>query len=39
VRRLLLLSLRLRAAVLRREEYREGVRFLQSGDARTLLEK
>ncbi len=39
VRRLLLLSLRMRAAVLRREEYREGVRFLQSGDARTLLEK
>jgi len=39
VRRLLLLSLRLRAALLRREEYREGVRFLRSGDARTLLEK
>ena len=39
VRRLLLLSLRLRAAVLRRDEYREGVRFLQSGDARTLLKK
>jgi N-acetylglucosaminyl-diphospho-decaprenol L-rhamnosyltransferase len=39
VRRLLLLSLRLRAAVLRRDEYREGVRFLRSGDARTLLEK
>ncbi len=39
VRRLLLLSLRLRAAVLRREHYREGVRFLQSGDARSLLKK
>ncbi|MBA3843146.1 MAG: glycosyltransferase family 2 protein [Actinobacteria bacterium] len=39
VRRLLLLSLRLRAALLRREEYHEGVRFLRSGDARTLLEK
>jgi len=39
VRRLLLLSLRLRAAVLRRDEYREGVRFLRSGDARTLLTK
>jgi hypothetical protein len=37
VRRLLLLSLRLRALVLRRPEYREGVRFLSSGDARTLL--
>ena len=31
VRRLLLLSLRLRAAVLRRDEYREGVRFLAVG--------
>jgi GT2 family glycosyltransferase len=39
VRRLLLLSLRLRAALLRREEYREGVRFLRSGSARTLLKK
>jgi GT2 family glycosyltransferase len=39
VRRLLLLSLRLRAAVLRRDEYREGVRFLESGDARALLKK
>ena len=39
VRRLLLFSLRLRAAVLRRAEYREGVRFLESGDARTLLKK
>jgi len=39
VRRLLLLSLRLRAAVLRRDEYREGVRFLQSGDAQALLKK
>ena len=37
VRRLLLLSLRLRALVLRRPEYREGVRFLSSGDASTLL--
>jgi GT2 family glycosyltransferase len=37
VRRLLLLSLRLRALVLRRPEYREGVDFLSSGDARTLL--
>jgi GT2 family glycosyltransferase len=39
VRRLLLLSLRLRATLLRRDEYREGVRFLESGDARTLLKK
>jgi N-acetylglucosaminyl-diphospho-decaprenol L-rhamnosyltransferase len=39
VRRLLLWSLRLRAALLRREEYREGVRFLSSGSARTLLGK
>jgi N-acetylglucosaminyl-diphospho-decaprenol L-rhamnosyltransferase len=39
VRRLLLWSLRLRAALLRREEYREGVRFLSSGSARTLLDK
>jgi GT2 family glycosyltransferase len=39
VRRLLLLSVRLRAALLRREEYRDGVRFLRSGDVRTLLEK
>jgi N-acetylglucosaminyl-diphospho-decaprenol L-rhamnosyltransferase len=37
VRKLLLWSLRLRAFVLRREEYREGVRFLSSGNARTLL--
>jgi GT2 family glycosyltransferase len=36
VRRLLLWSLRLRALVLRREVYREGVRFLSSGDASTL---
>jgi N-acetylglucosaminyl-diphospho-decaprenol L-rhamnosyltransferase len=36
-RTLLLWSLRLRALVLRREEYREGVRFLSSGDARTLI--
>jgi N-acetylglucosaminyl-diphospho-decaprenol L-rhamnosyltransferase len=39
VRRLLLWSLRLRAVLLRREEYREGVRFLSSGSARTLLGK
>jgi len=39
VRRLLLWSLRLRAVLLRREEYREGVRFLSSGSARTLLSK
>jgi N-acetylglucosaminyl-diphospho-decaprenol L-rhamnosyltransferase len=39
VRRLLLWSLRLRAAVLRRSEYREGVRFLRSGNARALLKK
>jgi GT2 family glycosyltransferase len=38
-RRLLLWSLRLRALLLRREDYREGVRFLSSGDVRTLLEK
>lgn len=37
VRKLLLWSLRLRALVLRREEYREGARFLASGNARTLL--
>jgi hypothetical protein len=36
-RKLLLFSLRLRALVLRREVYREGVRFLSSGDAATLL--
>jgi hypothetical protein len=36
-RRLLLWSLRLRALVLRRESYREGVRFLSSGKADTLL--
>jgi GT2 family glycosyltransferase len=39
VRRLLLVSLRVRAAVLRRDEYREGVRFLQSGDAQALLKR
>jgi N-acetylglucosaminyl-diphospho-decaprenol L-rhamnosyltransferase len=39
VRRMLLWSLRLRALVLRRELYREGVRFLSSGDARTLLHR
>jgi GT2 family glycosyltransferase len=40
VRRLLLVSLRLRALVFRGERgapYREGVRFLSSGDVRTLL--
>jgi N-acetylglucosaminyl-diphospho-decaprenol L-rhamnosyltransferase len=37
VRRLLLWSLRLRAVVLRREQYRDGVRFLSSGNTRTLL--
>ena len=37
VRLLLLWSLRLRALVLRREIYREGVRFLSSGDAATLI--
>ena len=39
VRRLLLGSLRLRAATLRRPHEREGVRFLRSGDARTLIHK
>jgi N-acetylglucosaminyl-diphospho-decaprenol L-rhamnosyltransferase len=39
VRRLLLWSLRLRALVLRREDYREGVRFLSSGNVRSLLAK
>jgi GT2 family glycosyltransferase len=37
-RRMLLWSLRLRALVLRREGDRDGVRFLSSGNARTLLE-
>ena len=39
-RRLLLWSLRLRALVLRgaRASYRDGARFLASGDARSLLE-
>ena len=37
-RRMLLWSLRLRALVLRREDYRAGVRFLSSGNARSLLE-
>jgi N-acetylglucosaminyl-diphospho-decaprenol L-rhamnosyltransferase len=37
VRKLLLWSLRLRALVLRQEQSREGVRFLSSGNARTLL--
>jgi N-acetylglucosaminyl-diphospho-decaprenol L-rhamnosyltransferase len=36
-RRLLLWSLRLRLLVLRREDYREGIRFLSSGNARSLL--
>jgi GT2 family glycosyltransferase len=39
VRKLLLWSLRLRALILRKEQYREGVRFLSSGDARTLIAK
>jgi N-acetylglucosaminyl-diphospho-decaprenol L-rhamnosyltransferase len=37
VRKLLLWSLRLRALVLRRQQYRDGVRFLSSGNARSLL--
>jgi GT2 family glycosyltransferase len=37
-RRLLLWSLRLRALLLRREDYRAGVRFLSSGKARSLIE-
>ena len=37
VRKLLLWSLRLRALVLRREDYREGVRFLSSGNVRSLI--
>ena len=36
-RRLLLLALRLRVLVQRRPEYREGIEFLSSGSARTLL--
>jgi N-acetylglucosaminyl-diphospho-decaprenol L-rhamnosyltransferase len=36
-RRLLLWSLRLRSLVLRREAYREGIRFLSSGNAATLI--
>ncbi|HEV7642208.1 MAG TPA: glycosyltransferase family 2 protein, partial [Gaiellaceae bacterium] len=36
-RKLLLWSLRLRALVLRRDDYREGARFLASGNARSLL--
>jgi N-acetylglucosaminyl-diphospho-decaprenol L-rhamnosyltransferase len=39
VRRLLLGSLRLRAATLRRDHERKGVDFLRSGDAKTLLRK
>ena len=38
-RKLLLWSLRLRSLVLRRDEYRDGVKLLSSGDARTLLGK
>jgi hypothetical protein len=37
VRKLLLWSLRVRALVLRREQYHDGVRFLSSGNARSLL--
>jgi GT2 family glycosyltransferase len=37
VRLMLLWSLRLRALVTRRQSYREGVRFLSSGDAATLI--
>jgi GT2 family glycosyltransferase len=37
VRKLLLWSLRARAVVLRRENEREGVRFLSSGNARSLI--
>src|SRR4051794_20866486 len=37
VRRMLLWSLRARSLVLRREYEREGVRFLSSGNARTLI--
>ena len=37
LRRLLLAALQVRALVLRRPEYREGVRFLRSGDAQTLI--
>jgi len=36
LRRVLLAALRFRALILRRPEYREGVRFLQSGDAQAL---
>jgi len=36
-RLLLLWSLRLRALLQRREVYREGIRFLSSGDAKTLI--
>jgi N-acetylglucosaminyl-diphospho-decaprenol L-rhamnosyltransferase len=38
-RLLLLWSLRLRALLLRREAYREGIRFLSSGDAATLVSR
>ncbi len=37
VRKLLLWSLRLRALVQRRQQYRDGVRFLSAGSARSLL--
>jgi N-acetylglucosaminyl-diphospho-decaprenol L-rhamnosyltransferase len=39
VRRLLLGSLRLRAVTLRRGHERDGIRFLRSGDAQTLIKK
>ena len=37
LRRTLLVALRLRALVLRRPEYRDGVRFLRSGNAQSLI--
>jgi len=37
-RKLLLFALRLRLLLLRREHYREGIRFLSSGNARSLTE-
>jgi len=36
-RKLLLWSLRLRSLVLRRDSYRDGIRFLSSGNARSLI--
>jgi N-acetylglucosaminyl-diphospho-decaprenol L-rhamnosyltransferase len=36
-RKLLLFSLRVRAFLLRRDDYRQGVRFLSSGNARSLI--